>query len=214
VSQLFYQYIYPAIFRIAIHCASLWLSTLRIHWVDNQYQYHGCIFALWHEQLPSCIRVFGQKGIGVLISQSSDGNIAALLCKNMGYRVFRGSSSRGGVSGLKSLIRYLQLSDSGHTGGMALDGPHGPYHTIGPGTLWLSSRLVMPVVPVDVIPGWFFRLNTWDKTQIPLPFSTIYVKAGKGIMPENTQQLRDAMYLVRKENASSRRANNHAPAEG
>jgi len=129
------------------------------------------VIGLWHQDLPACLAAFKNKNIAVLISQSKDGSKFAKLAKSLGYNVFRGSSSRG-QNEIKHLLKALK---SGNSAGMALDGPRGPALTAKPGAEWLSSRAKTPLVKIEVKYSRAFRLNSWDKTFIPLPFSKIFI---------------------------------------
>ena len=152
-----------------------WLKSLRVVYKDAIPK-KKAIFALWHEHLPICIPVFKERNIAVLISKSRDGELAAGLCAKWGYQIFRGSSSLGGATGIKSVARCLLDQNSPGLAGMALDGPRGPYHYIHPGTAWLSHIANIPIYMVSIYAPHAFRLPTWDKMVIPLPFSTIEVR--------------------------------------
>jgi lysophospholipid acyltransferase (LPLAT)-like uncharacterized protein len=171
----------------------LWLNSLRIRLLKSTIPESNAIIALWHEHLPICIRVFRQRGFNVLISRSWDGELAACICRAWGYHVFRGSSSAGGTAGMKQMARRLIQAESKGLAGMALDGPRGPYHRIQPGTAWLSQITEIPVFPVTVDATAAVRLNNWDRTLIPLPFSTVRVGIGKPIFPRQSEDLRIEM---------------------
>ncbi len=80
--------------------------------------------------------------------------------------------------------------------GMALDGPRGPRHAIQPGTQWLSQFSGIPVVPVYIRAPFAFRLNSWDRSLIPLPFSVVEVRLGQSFHPTDTAQIKAAMLAV------------------
>ncbi len=82
--------------------------------------------------------------------------------------------------------------------GMALDGPRGPRHAIQPGTQWLSQFSGIPVVPVSIRAPLAFRLNSWDRSLIPLPFSVVEVRLGQPFHPTNTAQIKAAMHDVKR----------------
>ncbi|MDR1812133.1 MAG: DUF374 domain-containing protein [Candidatus Fibromonas sp.] len=132
------------------------------------------VIGLWHQDLPACLAAFKRKNIAVLISQSRDGGKFAKLAQDLGYDVFRGSSSRG-QSEVRHLLRALE---NGKSAGMALDGPKGPALIAKPGAEWLAGKAKVPLAKVEVKYSHALRLNSWDKTFIPLPFSkiTIFVK--------------------------------------
>jgi lysophospholipid acyltransferase (LPLAT)-like uncharacterized protein len=58
---------------------------------------------------------------------------------------------------------------------MALDGPKGPALIAKPGAEWLANKAKIPLVKIEVKYSHAFRLNSWDKTLIPLPFSKITI---------------------------------------
>jgi lysophospholipid acyltransferase (LPLAT)-like uncharacterized protein len=174
----------------------LWLRSLRIQGPASLPE-RG-ILALWHEDLPACMAAFARRRIAVLISLSRDGALAASLCQGLGYRVVRGSSTRGGLGGLKALARCLSgraLEDSSGAAlaGMALDGPRGPRGVAKEGTLWLAHFTGTPIYPIRVRAHRFFRAASWDRTIIPLPFSRVEVALGEACFPASSEELSLAM---------------------
>jgi len=129
------------------------------------------VIGLWHQDLPACLAAFKRRNIAVLISKSNDGSKFAKLSKSLGYDVFRGSGSRG-----QSEVRHLlKALGEGRSAGMALDGPKGPALIAKPGAEWLSRKALVPLVEVEVKYSRAIRLNSWDKTFIPLPFSKVSI---------------------------------------
>lgn len=176
--------------RLLLAFARLWMRTWRIRSVPDQLPAGG-VLALWHEHLPACIPAFAGRSISVLISRSADGSVAAAECARLGYRVHRGSSSGGSVGGTRPLARVL--AKEGGLVGMALDGPRGPRRAVKPGTPWLAARAGVPVHPIAVKASRAFRLGTWDRTLIPLPFARVDVRLGPPCHPEDGEALRAAM---------------------
>lgn len=172
----------------------LWLSTLRIHWSPSSKLPPNAILVLWHEFLPACIPAFSHRGIHVLISSSKDGEWAAKACSYFGYQVHRGSTSRNGSAGLRSLLRGREKGPG--LLGMALDGPHGPRRQIKTGTLRLSHLIDTPIVPISVTAKHAFRLKSWDRCLIPWPFSKVEVGWGPPLQPMNLLEIENAMLRV------------------
>jgi lysophospholipid acyltransferase (LPLAT)-like uncharacterized protein len=146
--------------------ARAYLSTLNIT-VTGKIPESG-IIVLWHADLAVAMRAFAGLGIHVLLSSSRDGEIAALTATALGYRVFRGSSSRGGAAGIRALLRSARLAKV--PVGMALDGPRGPKGVIKPGALWLSRELGLPLWPVGVAVRGRWQLSSWDRAILPWPY--------------------------------------------
>jgi len=129
------------------------------------------VIGLWHQDLPACLAAFKYRNIAVLISKSPDGSRFTKLAESLGYNVFRGSSSRG-QSEVRHLLKSLR---AGNSAGMALDGPRGPALVAKPGAEWLAQKANVPLVNVCVKYSCAFRLKSWDRTFIPLPFSKISI---------------------------------------
>lgn len=171
--------------------ARLWLRTLRLRWPAGYRMPERAVILLWHEHLPICIRAFAGKSIHVLISRSADGEWAARACMESGYRVHRGSTSRGSLGGLRALARALESGPA--LAGMALDGPRGPRRSAKPGSLWLARATGAPVVPAYAVPSRAFRLGSWDRALIPWPFSRVEMRLGEPFHPETLEEIEAAM---------------------
>lgn len=185
---------------LALGC--LWLRTLRVRWTGSGPESlpARAVIVLWHEHLPACIRAFSHLGIDVLISPSADGEWAAEACRRFGYRVHRGSSTRGAFGGMRTVARGLETGS--RWVGMALDGPRGPRRCVKPGSLWLASLADVPVLPVWVRAPFSFRLGTWDRCLVPMPFSKVEVSMGQPISPENPGELASAMASLERSGRS------------
>lgn len=134
------------------------------------------ILAGWHgEQLPL---IYAHRGRGylALVSHSRDGALLAGALDRLGYRVVRGSSSRGGAEALDALEAGLR---QGLCPGLAVDGPRGPRHQPHPGALALSARVGRPIITTRCVSGPALRLRSWDRFEIPLPFARLEVRYGR-----------------------------------
>jgi lysophospholipid acyltransferase (LPLAT)-like uncharacterized protein len=155
--------------RIAVQIGILWLRTLRVNVIIPP---TPSIIALWHRDLPVCIRAFSNQNIHVMISASSDGLIAQSICKKFRYQISKGSGSRYSYA----VRKLLSSIYAGTSVGMALDGPRGPAGTIHPGVIWLYQKTKAPLYLVTVNYPVFFKLKSWDQTRIPMPFSKVDVQ--------------------------------------
>lgn len=147
----------------------LWLKSLRVQHINPAFQ--GKLFALWHRDLPACMMAFAGQNITVQISNSQDGQIATEIAQRLGYQVVRGSSSHRQAS-IRALLKALQNQNSI---GIALDGPSGPAGLAKAGAQWLSIQSSVPITGITVNYSWTITLPTWDRMQIPLPFSRIHI---------------------------------------
>lgn len=141
------------------------------------------ILAGWHETLLQSSGFFIdrviKKGfpVAVLVSHSRDGEIATRFLKRIGVKTVRGSTSRGGLNGLRRLHRLL--SKERRSVGIAPDGPRGPARECKPGALLLAQFSGAAVVPIASAADRAWRLGSWDRMRIPKPFARIAVAIGK-----------------------------------
>src|SRR5688572_18305531 len=136
------------------------------------------IMAFWHGRVLTATYFFRQRGIVVMISENFDGEWIARIIEQFGFRTSRGSSSRGGRRALLKLKREME---QGHPSGFAVDGPRGPARQAQPGAVWLAKLTGNPVVPFHMEASSYWSLKSWDRTQIPKPFSTVALTVGEPI---------------------------------
>ena len=62
------------------------------------------LYILWHEYLICPLGVRG-RNMSVLISQHRDGELITRVLRHLGFKVIRGSSTRGGIAAIKKVVR-------------------------------------------------------------------------------------------------------------
>lgn len=123
--------------------------------------FHGRLFLL-----PAN---FTLRKIAIMASMSRDGEIISRVLKGFGYRMIRGSSSRGGAKGLIGLKRAML---EGYHACTPVDGPRGPVNVVKPGVVYLAKKARAPILPVAVSAKSAIVLHrAWDKFLVPMPFS-------------------------------------------
>lgn len=129
------------------------------------------VFAFWHEALFSCAYRFRGLGIAILISRSFDGELMARTVERLGFVAVRGSSSRGGASGLR---RMAEAYNAGHICAFTADGPRGPRRLAKPGAAQLAELAGAGWVGCfHAEPRRAWRLGSWDRFAVPKPFTTV-----------------------------------------
>lgn len=134
------------------------------------------IYVLWHGRLLPCSYYHRDHGLATLISRHRDGDYIAGVVERWGFRVVRGSSSRGGVAALLQMVRLLK-------GGVPLavtpDGPRGPRQKMKSGPLIAAQRVGVPLIPVTAGTdnAWWFE--GWDRFLVPKPFARIRLAYGE-----------------------------------
>jgi lysophospholipid acyltransferase (LPLAT)-like uncharacterized protein len=136
------------------------------------------IMAFWHGRVLTATYYFRRRGIVVMISENFDGEWIARIIEQFGFRTSRGSTSRGGRRALLQLKREMER---GQPSGFAVDGPRGPARQAQPGAVWLAKLTGNPVVPFHMEASSYWSLGSWDRTQIPRPFSTVALSVGEPI---------------------------------
>ena len=157
---------------------------------------HQPIFAFWHGRILPATHYFRRRGIVVITSENFDGEWIAGIIERFGYGTSRGSSSRGGPRALLQLTRDLA---AGRPAAFTVDGPRGPAGVSQPGAIWLAKASGHPVVPFHCEAASFWTLNSWDRTQIPKPFTTVAMSIAEPIYvprrasPEEVEQYRQQL---------------------
>lgn len=156
--------------------------TTRVYWFKTEEAKkleesgQGIIYAAWHNQQLFLLYPFRGQKIAALISQSSDGEYIARVLPHFGMLAVRGSSTRGGA---RALIKLMHAAQQGYRLMITPDGPRGPIYTVQPGILFLAQKLGWPIVPGGIALTHKFKVGSWDKMRIPLPFGKAAFTYGK-----------------------------------
>lgn len=151
------------------------------------------IFCLWHNRLAISMVVHRRhpRRLAALVSASKDGALLAAVLQAFGVEQVRGSSSRRGSQALLELTSHAEL---GYDLALTPDGPKGPRYVAQSGVIALAQVTGMPIIPVTCNTGWKISLKSWDRFQIPLPFSSCEI-----ILKEPILVSRDADEIKREE---------------
>jgi lysophospholipid acyltransferase (LPLAT)-like uncharacterized protein len=159
------------------------------------------LYAFWHENMLLLAYLYARADVCVLISQHADGELIADVCRHLGLRTVRGSTTRGSVEALR---RMLRLARKGHLA-ITPDGPRGPRRRVQPGVVYLAARTGLPIVPVGVGYRRAWRTRSWDRLALPCPFSLgICVTEEPITVPPGADRQALAEYVRRLEEALHR----------
>ncbi len=148
------------------------------------------IFCAWHNQMfftfPFLEKEIIRKGQSFvqMTSKSKDGDLGYLLIKMAGSEVVRGSSNRGGSTGLRRKYRIMLKNKSSTI--LYTDASHGPVYEAKAGAIILGQITRFPLHPISYTADRCWRIKSWDRLIIPKPFSRIRVR------------LQEAMWIPRK----------------
>jgi len=157
---------------------------------------NSCVLVFWHEHLVSTISAhLGQKKISTMASRSSSGRMIGRSLIWLGFMVEYGSQKRngkekGGKEARDGLLAHLK---SGHIAALTVDGSIGPRRFCKPGAIHLAKLSGTSIVPCATVVSRYWQLNTWDKLQIPKPFSRIILNFGPPLSVQ--QNLEEPEYL-------------------
>jgi lysophospholipid acyltransferase (LPLAT)-like uncharacterized protein len=162
----------------------IWVATLRVR-VEMPEAFvatAGRAIAFWHGQQMALLgaRRLARRAV-VLVSRSRDGDLQAGVMTALGFRVVRGSSSRGGAVALSTLVSALSAGD---TIALSVDGPRGPRHVAKPGVAAAALAAGSPLyVAASACRSARVLSSAWDGFEIPLPFSRVAVVVGEAPGP-------------------------------
>jgi len=130
------------------------------------------IIIFWHGLMLPGWKIFSDKSPYAVVSQSKDGEILSALLKKWGFKLIRGSSSKSG----KEVLAEITLNAQDNYLLMTPDGPRGPINKMKPGALIASLRTGTPLYLCGIkINSKITFDRSWDKFQLPLPFSKIEI---------------------------------------
>lgn len=157
-------------------------ATWRIRWegLDNYDRARklsgNIIFVSWHGRLLVLSYTHRKRDIQVLASEHYDGDLMGKTIERLGFGHLKGSSRRGGARALRELSGVLK---KGMDVGLTVDGPKGPRGVLQQGAVELARMTGKAVLPVTNTASRRFILGSWDRFQIPLPFSKVVVAYGE-----------------------------------
>jgi lysophospholipid acyltransferase (LPLAT)-like uncharacterized protein len=156
-------------------------ATLRYRWNDRSEFFNGpppgpAIYCVWHNRLVLCLVAYGAyakkrnaaKGIAAMVSASKDGGFLTGILECFGVQPVRGSSSRRGP---QALLELTSWAERGYDLAITPDGPRGPRYVAQDGVMSLAQLTGLPIVPFSYNLSWKIQVKSWDRFQIPLPFS-------------------------------------------
>lgn len=114
--------------------------------------------------------------MALMASPSRDGEFIAAVTRSLGFMVYSGSRRKGGVQALQAIAEYMR---QGCNGGIIADGSRGPARVAQKGVLFLAREAQAPILPVGVAASRKLTFNTWDRFELPLPFSRLAILVGE-----------------------------------
>ncbi len=204
-------------FFYRLWCASLRITESGRERIDAmQAQGKIMMFPIWHDEIFGIIAVKRQLRVVTIVSQSRDGEYLARVLNYLGLKTARGSSSRGALSALLQAARFMR--EERYNGCISVDGPRGPRHEVKQGAVVLAFRTPAHVVPLRGFCKRAKVFGSWDRFQLPLPFSRVHIHFDEpylvSVTELNEEELeRERLYMQQRLEAIRPPAGWAAPVE-
>jgi len=166
-------------------------ATLRWHWNDRSGFFETlpagpAIYCVWHNRLVLSIPSYyayvrkrsSTPGLAAMVSASRDGGFLTAILQCFKVQPVRGSSSRRGPQALLELTTWAERN---YDLALTPDGPRGPAYVVQEGVMSLAQVTGLPILPCSYYVAWKLRVKTWDRFQVPLPFSRCEVIVEKPV---------------------------------
>ena len=146
--------------------------------VEQMARLEGGMLFFWHGRIAlavTCRKLIRGRSFRPMISLSPDGEFVSKAATRLGYPAIRGSTARhpgvatkGGTGAFMEALNHIAAG-----GGVIItpDGPRGPGEVMQTGPIVLARRAGTRVFLAGVAARPAIRLNNWDQTRLPLPFS-------------------------------------------
>jgi lysophospholipid acyltransferase (LPLAT)-like uncharacterized protein len=141
------------------------------------------IYAIWHNRIALIPAIHNRQiNLSAIVSRHNDGRIIGGILSHFGISIAYGSTSNGGAQAMRQLIDYYK---KGSHIAITPDGPRGPSQVAASGVAQFAILLNAPVICISASTNRMFRLNSWDRFILPLPFSKIYFAYSEPIFADN-----------------------------
>ncbi len=138
----------------------------RKYWDDHK----PFIAALWHGRILMLTKSWDMKAtsIHMLISAHRDGELISKTISHLGIQTAVGSTSQGGFSALRNMLRIIK---NGGSVGITPDGPRGPRMRASNGIVNLAKMTGVPIIPLSYSVRDGKAMSSWDRFIVPRPFT-------------------------------------------
>ena len=136
---------------------------------------HRAIMTFWHVCIFNATWFWRKRGIVVMSSTSRDAEYTGRFIKRFGYGTARGSATRGSGRALSEMAECLL---NGMDVAFTIDGPRGPAYQAKPGAVTLARHTGQAILPFHIATARYWELPSWDRLQIPRPFTRAAVFVG------------------------------------
>jgi len=137
------------------------------------------VFYGWHQNIVGNAAMFLKQNFAfhLIVSPSKDGQSVGAVSEMLGLKVIYGSAYKQTTSLVRQSLKVLQNEKQLFVIG---DGSRGPAKKLQPGIRYLAKKSNLPIIFFDCQVQHKITFNkTWDKFQLPLPFTKIFITVTK-----------------------------------
>jgi lysophospholipid acyltransferase (LPLAT)-like uncharacterized protein len=167
----------------------------------NKPNYQGVvIYAFWHGKLIMMpfLAPPGSK-MNVITSGHRDGLLISKVMLHFKFNTIFVSRTATAFKGLKSILTKLK---NGESIAITPDGSRGPVYQINSNIVEIAAMTGVPIIPISYGAKYSKILNTWDKFNLPYPFSKGVLVYGDPIfIPKHCSTEEIAEYKISLQNA-------------
>ncbi|MDC0881470.1 lysophospholipid acyltransferase family protein [Candidatus Marinimicrobia bacterium] len=150
------------------------------------------IISTWHGQLLTPFMHLAKKKHYGLAGLNRDGELISKVGNQLGWKILRGSSSKGGSRIFIEIVKILRQPST--LIGITPDGPRGPEKIPKAGVIKAAQKTGAIIIPVSSISTKNWKFVNWHTFFLEKPFGKIYLKYGKPI----TFKIEDDFELCKK----------------
>mgnify|MGYP001828297828 CR=1 FL=1 len=137
----------------------------------------SAILAYWHGNMLIPYYKLAKFKFHILAGFHRDAELGVQIGQKLGWRFFRGSSSKRGSEVFQDIVDFL--SAKGRVVVFTPDGPKGPAKIPKPGTVRAAQKSGVPVIPIAGRSRKSWGFTNWDTFHVTKPFTKIVLNIGK-----------------------------------
>ena len=148
--------------------------------IEKMFERHAPFVATtWHSEVFIMPMLLPQgRSADVMVSRAGEGEILSRSLRKIGFGTVRGSGAtdparmhdKGSVTAFRGLKASL---DAGRSVFLTADFDAKSHGTVSPGVVALARLSQRPILPMVAVSSNRFRVRSWDRTALSLPFSRI-----------------------------------------
>jgi len=131
------------------------------------------MICVWHGRLlfPSWY-IRRHTSLHIISSRHPDSEILARILRHWGYKLIRGSTSKGGSRVIREMTKIF---NNGGIIAVTNDGPKGPLRIAKSGSISLAFKKNIKIISVTGSATRYWQAKSWDQFMLPKPFGKIQI---------------------------------------